>query len=226
MAYKPLKKKYMSQYSGPLQKMIDSAVEERVSALKNTEEDLEMVVEGSRAAKKAAKAEKKAADKAEKERKKLLKQFGGDEEKMNAYLEKKAQLEKEKTQYYIDYAEDKYDEQGNLISKGLAGQGKRYVQRDASGDVHAVPGNITGQEAIAGATSRDAAKEAELLASMTEEERAAYIAQKEAEAQEYFKNLKTAPKSEVEGGQTPPLNKKPVSKMLQGRTMAFRKNKF
>ena len=35
---KPLKRRYMSQYSGPLQKMIDNAVEERMSALKNTEE--------------------------------------------------------------------------------------------------------------------------------------------------------------------------------------------
>tara|TARA_Y100000289_G_scaffold51162_1_gene52206 strand:- start:814 stop:1836 length:1023 start_codon:yes stop_codon:yes gene_type:complete len=43
MAYKPLKKKYMSQFSGPLQKMIDKAVEERVnSMLKNTEDEMEM----------------------------------------------------------------------------------------------------------------------------------------------------------------------------------------
>ena len=44
MAYKPLKKRYMTQeYNGPLSKMINKAVEERVNTmLNNTEDEMEM----------------------------------------------------------------------------------------------------------------------------------------------------------------------------------------
>lgn len=44
MAYKPLKRRYMTQeFEGPLSKMINKAVEERVnSVLKNTEDEMEM----------------------------------------------------------------------------------------------------------------------------------------------------------------------------------------
>ena len=41
--YKPLKKRKMSSHSGPLQKMIDAEVEERMSALKSTDGEEKIV---------------------------------------------------------------------------------------------------------------------------------------------------------------------------------------
>tara|TARA_R110002012_G_scaffold311328_1_gene520771 strand:- start:86 stop:733 length:648 start_codon:yes stop_codon:yes gene_type:complete len=214
--YKPLKKRSMSKYSGPLSKMIDKEVEKRMSAL--PKEDLGMVVEGSRAAKKAEKMLEKEAKKAAKEEKKLLKEFDGDQEALDIYLEKKAERQEKGQQYLMDYADDQYDEEGNLISKGLAGQGKGYLQEDVSGDRHYVMAERGGQEAVTGATSRETAIEREMFDKMTPQERDEYLAQKELEAKEYFA------KERVETGKEP-MQFKAQSHMLKGRSMSFRNKK-
>ena len=196
----------MSQHSGPLQKMINSAVEEQMSALKDTGVP---VVEGSRAWKKEQRLEKKRLKQEEKEKKKLLKRFGGDVEKMNAYLEKKDEL----IQKNLDYKEEH--------QKQLANQGKGYISSDEKGTQIYQPATRGGTDPRnIKAVSREEANELAMLENMTEEEQAAYHAQKELEAQEYFSNL-----NRVETGEEPSMPFKAQSHMLKGRSMSFRNKK-
>ena len=247
MAYKPLKKRYMTQESidGPLSKMINKAVEERVSSmLKNTEEDLGMVVEGSKAAKKAEKAEKKAAKEAEKERKQLLKRFGGDEEKMNAYLERKAQREAEKEDYLFEKRES------------LARLGKGYNVMDEDGEYQYVSpsehahyntdtnhdGVISREERWASLHDATGKRNVEIDEELVDEsavtrdqldQRAAWDKmtpeEQEAYKQQQLAKLQEMKKSKVEGGQAtttlPKLKYANPGHMLNNRTMSFRKKR-
>ena len=164
---------------------------------KKAKTDDSMVIEGSKAAKKAEKRQEREQKKQAKAQAKELKRFGGDQEKLDAYKAKKAEGAEKMEQYKRDYAADKYDEQGNLTSRGLASQGKGYIQEDESGDRHYVRAKRGGQEAVTGAVSRETMKRREANERMTAEEH-------DKMAQDYFAKKR----AEREAGEGGPLNKK------------------
>tara|TARA_R110000824_G_scaffold212878_2_gene399192 strand:+ start:22 stop:741 length:720 start_codon:yes stop_codon:yes gene_type:complete len=176
-------------------------------AKKKDEKDLSMAVAGSKAAKKAERKERKTTKKAEKQRKKDVKKFGG-EENLAAYEGKKAAQQEKKKQYRLDKATNKYDDQGKLISRGLAEQGKVYNVQDESGEVSRATSQRASVEAEqkrqgtfkpqTGAMSRETMKRREANKGKTAEQHAQ-------EAKDYFDNKRA--KRET-GESEAPLTKK------------------
>lgn len=270
MAYKPLKKKYMSQFSGPLEKMIESAVEERVSALKK-EGERRLVDERTTRTDTEEGFERTTERDYEVKTKKELPTYKQAWENMSP----EEQKEFGSFENFVSEAKEKpaTEEQRYDTSVETESETRTFKELDPLGQaVHSDPRNYRIIKTPDGETKVITKGEAEKMSHNNPDLEVLYPNKENAEAagvdfrtigkgfkdpktgeilsehdaanmgyqlNEFgrvdVKNLKNPAGTHIEtterkGGEVeePPtsMKRKPVSKMLQGRTMSFRKNKF